>query len=316
MALRYPNKRKRAGYWKNYENAGIKDRWKVWNFLDEVVDSCGLPFQRASRGRRPKLDLRHIAKIIVYMAYFDCVLREAETDLRLFVGETIDHTNIDRWFWKVDDLWIRDAVQMLHEKIEAITSDGEYVSDSTGIATDRYYETTALDSDGNPILALLTIKLHIMIVYFASIGLVSIANHHVTHGDANDNPVMNEYLLENVRIRQGRRHHADKGYWGKKNLQKNKELGLRPNIVPKEGWNKGLILLQGIKEYDNDARKANRGLVEGVFGGLTTLQGTKTRFRKDCARKTHVALLPLTHNIRTCLRALLIRIITYFATTP
>lgn len=133
LALRYPHKRKRAGYWKNYENAGIKDRRKVWNFLDEVIDACGLPFQEAARGRPPKLSLRDIAKIIVYMAYFDCVLREAETDLRLFVGETIDHSNIDRWFWKVDDCWIRDAVQMLHERIEAIASDGEYVSDSTGM---------------------------------------------------------------------------------------------------------------------------------------------------------------------------------------
>lgn len=303
MALKYPNKKKRKGYWKRYRRADIKNHRKIWAFLDSLVEEIGIPFKKNKRGRPPKLEMRVLAKILIYMIYFDLDLREAESELSRFEKQTLNYSNIDRWFWRLDENWIRKATQALHEKIEKMFSRGEYISDSTGITTDRYYETTALDSKGNRILALLCLKLHVFVVYFFTVGLVSIANFHVTHGDANDNPIMHEYLLENVKIKKGRRHHADKGYWSKNNILKNKKLGLLPNIVPKRKNEKGLTLKNAIKTYDNDARKKYRGLVEGIFGGLTTNQGAKTRFRKDCARKTHIACLALTHEIRTYHRA-------------
>jgi hypothetical protein len=155
-----------------------------------------------------------------------------------------------------------------------------------------------------------------MVVYFAGLGLVSIANLVATHGDASDNPVMHEELLEHVTLKRGRRHHADKGYWSKENILKNRSLGLQPNIVPKDVNHRGLVLVRAVKEYDNDARKHNRGLIEGVFGGITTTQGMRTRFRKDCARKTHLSLLALTHQLKTYFRATVKLLTTLFATTP
>lgn len=303
LSLKYSNKKKRNGFWKRYNKADIKNHRKVWILVGEIVDDVGLPFERSCRGRPPKLSLKVYAQIMVYMAYFDLDLREAESDLSRFENDSIDHTNIDRWFWKVDLEWIRKTTQLLHERIEVMFHKGEYISDSTGITTDRYYETSQIDNEGNPVLELLCIKLHILVVYFFTVGLVSIANFHITHGDANDNPIMNQNLLENVKIKKGRRHHADKGYWSKENILKNKKLGLKPNLVPKEGADGGLTLKKAIKEYDNEARKKYRGLIEGVFGGRTTDQGMKTRFRKDCARKNHAALQALIHEIRTYFRA-------------
>lgn len=318
-ALKYPNKKKRKGYWKRYEEADINNHRKVWKFLDEIVDELGLPFLIPKRGAKPKLDRKVYAKTVVYLVYFDVPLREMESELNRFEGDSIDFTNIDRWFIKADDEWVRKATQLLHERMEGFFRKGDYITDSSNVATTQYYETTRRDSEGKKILELITLKLHLLIVYFVTAGIVSIANLHVTHGDANDNPIMNEHLLEDVRLRKGRKNHADKGYWSKENIRKNKEKGLQPNIVPKDGQDHSLTLKTAIKEYDNEERKKNRGLIEGIFGGLTTDQGMKTRFRLDKTRKLHIALLAFSHEIRAYFRAIAhkaIALLRFIATTP
>ena len=318
-ALKYPNKKKRKGYWKRYRRADIKNHRKVWSFLDEVIDELGLPFPVQMRGRKPKLAHEVYAKTAVYLVYFDVRLRDMQSELHRLEGNSIDFTNIDRWFLKTDDEWVRKATQLLHEKMEPMFRKACYITDSTKVTTTRYYETTRLDSEGKRVLDLLTLKLHLLVVYFITAGIVSIANFHLTHGDANDSPIMNKYLLENVRLRKGRKNHADKGYWSKENILKNKKKGLQPNIVPKEVDNHGLTLKTAIAEYDNEERKKYRGIIEGVFGGMTTDQGMKTRFKLDRARKLHMALLAFTHEIRTYFRAIVYKasaLFSHFATTP
>ena len=319
MPLKYPNKPKRKGYWKRYRRADIKNHRKVWDFLDEIVDELGLPFTIPKRGAKPKLSHKIYAKTVVYLAYFDVRFREMESELYMFEGNSIDFSNIDRWFMKANDEWVIEATRLLHERIETMFRKGCYITDSSNVTTTQYYETTQIDKNGNKIIELLTLKLHIMAVYFITAGIVSIANLHLTHGDANDNPIMNEHLLENVKIRKGRKNHADKGYWSKENIRKNKEKGLQPNIVPKDKGEYGLTLKIARKEYDNEDRKHNRGIVEGVFGGITTDQGMKTRFKLDRTRKTHMALLALTHEIRTYFRAIAhkaIALFTYLRNNP
>lgn len=318
-ALKYPNKKKRSNYWKRYRRADIKNHRKVWEFLDDIIDELGLPFKIQKRGRKPKLTHKVYAKTIVYLVYFDFKLRDMQSELYEFEGETIDFTNIDRWFMKADDFWVREATQLLHERIETMFRRACYITDSSNVTTTQYYETTQLDSKGNRILELLTLKVHLLVVYFIAVGIVSIANFHLTHGDANDSPVMNENLLEDVKLRKGRKNHADKAYWSKDNIRKNKEKGLQPNIVPKEKGEHSLTLKTAIEEYDNEERKKNRGIIEGIFGGWTTDQGMKTRFRLDKTRKLHMALLAFTHEIRTYFRAIAhkaIALFFIFATTP
>ena len=303
-ALKYPNKKKIKGYWKRYNGADIKNKRKVWDFLDDIVLELGLPYPILKKGAKPKLAIEAYAKIVIYMTYFNLPLRDMKSELKLLINETLDHSNIDRWLMKCDDEWVRKATQLLHYRIEKMFRKGCYISDSSGVTTTKYYETTEIDKDGNRILALLTLKLHICVVYFFVVGVVSIANFHVTHGDANDNPIMNEYLLENVKLKKGRMHHADKGYWSKENIRKNKEKALISNIVPKDGFDKGLTLAKAKKEYDNEARKKYRGIVEGVFGGLTTDNDMRTRYKLDKTRKLHIALLALKHEIRSYFRAI------------
>lgn len=146
--------------------------------------------------------------------------------------------------------------------------------------------------------------------YFITAGIICIKNAYPSHGDANDNPILREQLLENVKLRKNRRLHADKGYDSEENIRKCLELGLVPNIIEKEkGSNSIFRTLYRKNIYDDEARKKNRGLVEGVFGGTTTDTDNRTRFVKDRCRKTYLALVALRHQIRTYLRVLEIKII-------
>ena len=303
-ALKYPNKHKRKGYWKRYRLSDINNLTKVWNFVDDIINEIGIPFIISSVGRKPKLGYSVYAKCVILLAYFDLTLREMESLLRVLEKDSIDFSNLDRWFTKAEINWVLNATRLLHSWIERMFRRGCYIADSTKVTTTQYYVSTQIDNDGNRILELLTLKLHLLTTYFPSAGIISIANFHLTHGDANDNPILHEYLFEGISLRQGRMIHADKGYWSKENIRSSNERGLVPNIVPKEKCDRSLTLKKAIEMYDNEARKRNRGMIEGIFGGITTNQEMKTRFRLDHTRKLHMALMAFTHEIRTYFRAI------------
>jgi hypothetical protein len=315
MSPKYPPKRKRKGYWKAYDRARIKDLRKVKDFCLEIVRQIGLPYEVKKRGRRPNLKLEDYAIISIMLAYFDLSLRDMEGEIPLLFDGSLDHSNVDRWFEKLDDEWVEKAVSSLHGKIKAMFRKGEAIIDSTKITTNRYYETFQV---GETILELLTVKLHILIVYFWTAGIVSIASILASHGDLHDSQPVPE-LIDKAKLRKGTRIHGDKAYNSEDIYEGIFEKKLRPNIVPKDNTKKGFWTKKAKSQYDNEARKKFRGLVEGVFGGLTTENGTRTRFVKDRNRKTHLALMALSHEIRTYFRARAIKaiaLLSYFCDNP
>lgn len=317
MPLKYPNKRKRKGYWKVYERARIKDFRKVWKFANRIVKRLGSPYKKKdNRGRKPNLSYIENAALCIILAYFNLSLRDAEGKVPLLTNKTLDHSNIDRWFERLDEEYVYEAARKLGARIESMFNDGCYIADSTEYTTTRYYE---LIDAGKRAIELLTLKLHILLCYIASVGLLVVRNCFASHGDAHDSPIFRGYLLEDVDLQSGRMIHADCAYFAIENIRKCKQLGLNPNFVPKENIEHSLTLKIAIKEYDNEARKENRGLIEGFFGGTTTETDNKVRFVKDRCRKTYLGLVALKHQIRTYFRALEIKALSYwwyFATTP
>lgn len=312
---KYPPKRKRKGYWQAYDRARIKDLRKVRDFCLEIVRQIGLPYQAKKRGRHPNLKLEDYAAISIMLAYFDFSLRDMEGEIPLLFEGSLDHSNVDRWFEKLDDTWVEEAVKLLHCKIQAMFNKGEAIIDSTKITTTRYYETFQV---GEMILELLTMKLHILVVYFWTVGIVSIASILASHGDLHDSQPVPE-LIGKAKLRKGTRLHGDKAYNSEDIYEDLFEKKIRPNIVPKDSTKKGFWTKKAKSQYDNEARKKFRGLIEGVFGGMTTENGTVTRFVKDRNRKTHLALMALSHEIRTYFRATALKaiaLIRYFRNNP
>jgi hypothetical protein len=309
-AQKYPNKRKRKGYWKVYDRARIKDFRKIWQFAIEIVQEQGCPFvKKDKRGRKPKFVRDFYAAFCIVMVCFDFSLREMEGEIPLLANNTLDHSVIDWWFAQLDDEWVTKATRNLGDKIEAMFKKGEYIADSTEYTTTRYQE---IIDTGTKKLVHSTMKLHLLVCYFVTVGIICIKNAYPSHGDANDNPVLREHLLEDVNLRKGRRLHADKGYDSEENLRKCMGLDLVPNIVERnKGGTSIFRTIYREQIYDDDARKQNRGLIEGVFGGTTTDTDNKTRFVRDRCRKTHLALVALRHQIRTLFRALEIKALSF-----
>ena len=316
IALKYINKKKRKGYWKRYFRARIKNFRRIWDFIDKIIDELGIPFVKEKRGRHPKLTRRIITKMCIFIGYFDLTLDEMEGLLDLLEKKALHRSNIDRWFIKFDDEYALKATRLLHQKIEKMFKKGEYIADSTKYTTSRYYEML---HKGKITIELLTMKLHIFIVYFFSVGILSIANFSVTHGDAHDAPVYRDVLLEGIPLKKKRRYHKDKAYDDEDTFEKEFEKGLIPNTVPKESSKKGFWRKKARWVYDNELRKMFRGVVEGLFGGMQTETDNKVRYKLDRTRKTYIALRALAHEIRTYLRALeqkIIFLLQNFATTP
>jgi hypothetical protein len=301
-ALKYPNKLKRKGYWKTYDRAGIKDFRKIWNFLLEIVKKLGNPFpKKDSRGRKPKLKRDFYAAICILLAYFDLSLRDMEGEVPLLTNETLDHSTIEWWFEKLDEEYVKQAVKHIHRRIKKLFKKAEYIADSTKITTTRY---ARVFHKGQETIELICLKLHVMIMYFASAGILSIESLHVTQGDVHDSPIFRDELVAQAQFQRGKRIHADKAYFAKENVESCENKGIKTNFVPKDNIKHGLTLKRAIKEYEEEARKKFRGMIEGLFGGTTTDNGNKTRFVKDRCRKTHIALMALSHEMRTYFRAL------------
>ena len=314
MCNKYPNKKKRRGFWKRYERANIKDYRKVWDFCIEFIDKDEIPFVFSNIGRKPNLNKKEYVCMSILHAYFDLDFRETEHLLPLLINKNLDHSNCVRWFGKLTVDYINDLVFKVHKKIIGINDAGDYIADSTKATCDRL---KVINKAGEDLFYHITWKLHILVQYIFTLGLISIVSVWSSDGDVNDSPTLRNKLLKKNKIQKGKKCHADKGYFGKENIEKCKKLKLLPNIVPKEEVYSDNYLKKYVnKEYDNNSRKQNRGLVEGVFGGLETETGMEIRCRKEHHRDIYLCLLALKHNLRTYMRATLMVVKSYFAPTP
>ncbi|MBI2672704.1 transposase [Candidatus Woesearchaeota archaeon] len=231
MALKYPNKKKRAGYWKQYERAGIKDYRKVWNFCIELVDEKHIPFQFNELGRKPNLSRKEYVCMSILHAYFDLDFRETEQIIKILTEKQLDHTNCVRWFGKLNQKYVNDLVFKLHKKIIGIDDAGDYIADSTKATCDRL---KIVNKAGEDIFYHDTWKLHLLVQYIFTLGVISIVSAFSSEGSVNDSPSLRNKLLHKEKVVEDKKLHADKGYFGKENLEKCKSLGLKPNIVPKD----------------------------------------------------------------------------------
>ena len=308
MALKYPNKCKRAGYWPAYEQARINDFRIVWQEICHVLPAMG----RKACGRPPKLVLHELYCLCVFGVAFDRTLRELEADCTILLQKRLDHTNLSRWFSKLDERVLDAALQALHERMIARRKI-EYITDSTPFTLSTLRSTI---KGGHGVLEFTTWKLHVLLAYLPVLGLLSVASIHATHGDANDSPPFRDHVLPKARARAGCRLHADSAYYTLDILRAVRAKKLRPNIVQHKGRWHGHTFRRAREEYDNEARKKYRGLIEGFFGGLATRQGTKCRFKTPKSRNIFCHAIALAQQVRTYLRYKVLTLYLHFAPTP
>ena len=260
--------------------------------------------------------MRVYTKICVLIGYFDFTLDEIAGFLPLLTQQSLDRSNIDRWFQRMEISYIEQASEFLNEKLEEMFGYGEYITDATKYTTTEYQEVL---HKGQTVFELVMIGLHIIVNYFFKDGFLSIVKFHVSDGFAHESPIFREKLLPKAKLKANRRMHGDKGFAAEDNFKALFEKELIPNISQKDNTKRGFWTKKAKKLYNNNLRKQIRGLVETVFGGMETETDNKIRFKLDKTRKLYVAVRALTHQIRTYFRALVhkaLNCLLSFATTP
>ena len=310
MSLMYPNKCKRAGYWPAYEQARINDFLLLFKEICEIIPQIAEPPR--GRGRPPHLTLRELYCVCTLAIAFDFTFRELETFVQLLLNKELDHTNLSRWLSRLDENVIDVAIKKLNRRMTRRRRI-EYVVDSTPLTLTVYYVNITA---GKEVLELMTWKLHVIIAYLSALGLLSIVSVYATHGDAHDSPPYRDHLLPQAELRPGGRIHGDSAYWAIENIRRTKEKKVTPNFVPRKGADGGLTLGLALQEYDNEARKRFRGMVEGFFGGLATRQGTLCRLVKHQSKVVFTYALVLAQQIRTWMRYKVLILVIFFAPTP
>ena len=311
-----PNKKKRVGYYKVYFKSKHKDLVKVWKFLDNLIDELGCPLKKKETGRPPKFkDMGVYTKICILIGYFDFTLDEVAGFLPLLTKESLDRSNIDRWFQRMNQDYIHKASEYLNNKLENMFDYGEYITDATKYSTNEYQEVL---HKGERTFELILVGLHIIVNYFFKEGFISIVKFYVSDGWSNESPIFREKILSKTKLKPNRRLHGDKGFAAEETFEMLFERELIPNICHKDNTKRGFWTKKAKKLYNNNLRKQIRGLVETVFGGMQTETDNRIRFKLNKTRKLYVSIRALTHQIRTYFRALVYKALNYlmtFATT-
>jgi len=310
------SKKKRKDYYKVFFKAKTKDLTKVWNFLDELINELGNPFNKKKTGRPPKFnDMKVYAKFCILIGYFDYTLDEVAGLLPILADNSLDRSNIDRWFQRMDPCYMGKASELLNGKLEDMFDYGEYIVDSTKYVATEYHESF---HKGETTYELDMVGLHILVNYFVKEGFISIVKFHVSDGWSNESPIFREEILSKIKLKPNRRIHGDKGFAAEETFEMLFERKLIPNICHKENTKRGFWTNKAKKLYNNNLRKQIRGLVETVFGGMQIETDNRVRFKLDGTRKLYVSIRALTHQIRTYFRALVYKALNYlmtFATT-
>jgi hypothetical protein len=238
------------------------------------------------------------------MRYFDYSYRDIEGTIPALIFKSIDHSTVGWAMQRIPAEYVSKALKLLHVEIHKLLRKGVFIADSTGIETDRYEEATIMLEETKRREFR---KLHIIADYFHKHGIVSVACAGESSGNAHDSPVFRQIFDPEI-CRDGLLL-GDSAYDAVENFKMAYDNNLRPVVKPRDcphsARTKGIrIRRRALRDFDEAVYKQFRGIVEGIFGGLETRYGNRTRCRLEHTRRVSILLMALAHNIRAYARAI------------
>ncbi|MEM2387883.1 MAG: hypothetical protein QXW78_02010 [Candidatus Thermoplasmatota archaeon] len=223
-------------------------------------------------------------------------LRDLELWSENLVGMHIDHSTFGKAFEKITEEYLKKYLKNLREKIKDKLGDKDfvYIADATGIKLDRLYRDVT--SVGEKRKLGMHDKLSILGEYYSTVGVICISAGEWRSGYSYDSPSLVN-MLSSTDIVPGKYLYADVGddYFCY-SLCFNK--GLIPIIKQRRYKARG-IRRKALEIFSEELYKANRGIIEGIFGGLGTKRLLFSRFKKENMRRKHVIAMAICHNLQT-----------------
>jgi hypothetical protein len=287
-------------YWRIYHSSGINDRSRIISLVLQIIDTLGSPWKISRRGRPPKFHPKLHAAICIYMLYRGWSYRETEGEIPGLVSMSIDHSTVGWAMKRIPLDYVSRALKLLHMGIDKLCRKGVFIADSTGIETDRCKKVKRVLKKAERREFR---KLHAIAKYYPRQGITSIASAGESDGYRNDSSVFRE-IFDPMVCRDGLLF-ADRAYDAGENMKLAYRNRLLPVIKQKDHDTKprGVRRKAG-KDFDEELYKKFRGIIEGIFGGMETRYGNKTRCRLEHTRKVSVMLMAVAHNIRAYLKTL------------
>ena len=276
----------------------------------------GNPYPIKKKGRKPKLQPYEYAAYMAYMTLMNAApFRTMEFESELYTEKHIDHSTFVVNFEKISVEYYLGLVEEAGEYLDRLLDySDEYVIDSTAVTTPLTFIT---EIKGQEVEEKIEFRSHIIASLHPRENSINVRKVLATTKHVADCEAARRMLakggINNVTL------HGDRGYDYERVYTACYDSKIQPNIRPQEYRTaERTNRLLGITEYNDEARKKNRGVIEAVFGGITNAGLMTTRLKKEAKILSYCAIIILRHNILSIARnlAILLELLTTPGTTP
>ena len=274
----------------------------LFQLVLSFAEKLGNPYPEKKKGRKPKLKPFGYAAYLAYMILIKGMpYRGMEFESDLYVDKHIDHSTFVVNFDKIPADYFLDLVEDVGARLDILLEySDQYVVDSTAVTTPLTFIT---EIKGREVEEKVEYRSHIIASIHPADKCVVVRKALATSKHVADCEGAKR-MLDKGKI-SGIILHGDRGYDYERVYKACYENGIKPNIRPQDYIvTAPSSRLQGMTEYDNDARKQNRGVIETVFGGITNAGLMTTRLKKETKILSYATIILLRHNILTLARVL------------
>ena len=295
---------------------------KLYKLVLYFAEKLGNPYPVKKRGRKPKLQPYEYAAYMAYMTLMKgAPYRTMEFESELYTDKHVDHATFVVNFEKVPVEYYITLVEDAGAYLDCLLEySNQYVIDSTAVTTPLKFVTII---KGKKVKEKIEYKSHIIGSLHPDNSAVAVRKVLPSTKTVADCEGAKRMLIggdiKDVVL------HGDRGYDYERVYEACYKNNIQPNIRPlgykgpidykaKEGSHR----LLGITEYNDETRKKHRGIIESVFGGITSAGLMTTRMKKEIKILSYSAIIILRHNILTIARQIAIEfeLLTKLGTCP
>lgn len=266
----------------------------------QFAKKLGEPYKKNKKGRKPKISsVEYAAYILFQIIINNATFRAMEFESEMYTDTHLDHSTLVVNFEKIPVPYFLDLIEETGAYLGRLLEySDQYVADSSAVTTPLKFET---EIKGNIVEEKVEFRSHVIASLHPKDNCVCIrkalsTTKHVADCEA-AKQMLDDGEVKDVTL------HGDRGYDYERVYEACYKNRIKPNIRPldytiSEGSNR----LLGVTEYDDEARKKHRGLIEVIFGGLTNVGLMITRLKKDVKILAYGAIILLRHNILNIMR--------------
>ena len=267
-------------------------------FVRSKAKKIGKPFDKKSKkGRNFAISPYDYAAMFIISTFFDWSLRDDEFFSEVLCGKHVDHSTFGKAFAKIPYYYIKWLIFLTRNYIRNLIDEKPVlISDSTGVRTDRLYIPLIFKCKYRKRKVIE--KLNILAEYYPKNKLIVIANaDSIFRSDA----IAASIMLDEIETKADYLF-ADAAHDSEELLFKCYRKKIKPVIrIRKYHRNPRKYRRKVMKDFDENAYRSYRGVIEGIFGGLENRRLLFTRYKKKSMRIKHVIAMAAVHNLRVCM---------------